>query len=749
MAGIAIVSSDDSYHRSSSRVSEIDAPHRLGNTSIEDDSLYTELQATASASLDSNSKDKWEVNYHEAAIFLEEGKNNEKFSSHPKSKKDLPSYLIVHHHFFYSLDLFSCIILMSLVVAEKPAVPLFELSPGVHASLELFALFTIAAQLGIKVRWLGIKELLHHKRTVLKVLCLLIMFIEAVVVIVRQKSHFRVTRSLRPMFLIDNHYCGGLRRFIRQILQSLGPILDMLILILFFMLIFATLGNYPDVMMPAYNTSRWSAIFFITYLVINLYFLMNLMLAVVYEKFTSIEKDKFRKLLMHKRRACCHAFRLLVSKSHPSHIKYRHFEGLMRYHRPKACKRDVYLTFKTLDSDNSGFISLEEFYYVYEVCSLKWKPKRPEIPWFEGIWKPLRLICSGIRKVVLWKYFELIINVVVLCQGVWQVLDAAYFFYSLEAILKLLGMGLITYLSNGWDVYDLLITVFSIAGIIAESFHAPFYFIVTLRPLRLLRLFKMKKRYRDVFGTVFILLSRLVSVAIVLVITYYFFAVIGMELFSHYNMVNCCQNSSVAANYKFSSGHKGYYYMNNFQDIFHAGVTLFELTVVNNWFIIMNGFAAVSSEWSRIYFMIFYIVTMVVLQIIVAFILEAFLFRIQYKRKMGDMDKDTLVKVDIGLSRQELDFCYSKSSSIAELTSYSQVLDASNGDSQLTYRGVRRRTKSSFYMKMYGEEVKEWLMKEEEEEKRHMALLQEMIHNNELTLPISRELDLARRTRSI
>ena len=62
-----------------------------------------------------------------------------------------------------------------------------------------------------------------------------------------------------------------------------------------------------------------------------------------------------------------------------------------------------------------------------------------------------------------------------------------------------------------------------------------------------------------------------------------------------------------------------------------AGVTLFELTVVNNWFIIMEGHAAVTSDWSRIFFMTFYVVTMIVMTIIVAFILEAFLFRIQYK----------------------------------------------------------------------------------------------------------------------
>ena len=82
-------------------------------------------------------------------------------------------------------------------------------------------------------------------------------------------------------------------RFIRQILQSLPPILDMLGLVVFVMLIYSVFGfylfgevdpgnfgrleksfvslfvllttaNYPDVMMKSYNTWRSSAIFFIS-----------------------------------------------------------------------------------------------------------------------------------------------------------------------------------------------------------------------------------------------------------------------------------------------------------------------------------------------------------------------------------------------------------------------------------------------------------------------------------------------------
>lgn len=109
---------------------------------------------------------------------------------------------------------------------------------------------------------------------------LAVMIAEAIVVLARQTTHFRVTRALRPLFLLDCYYCRGVRRynlfsrasevlsfvvsfccltvrlffpqnfwlgfffrFIRQIIQSLPPILDMLLLLLFFMLIFSILGE--------------------------------------------------------------------------------------------------------------------------------------------------------------------------------------------------------------------------------------------------------------------------------------------------------------------------------------------------------------------------------------------------------------------------------------------------------------------------------------------------------------------------
>lgn len=130
---------------------------------------------------------------------------------------------------------------------------------------------------------------------------------------------------------------------------------------------FPLCSSFPDVMMPAYSKNRWSCVFFIVYLSIELYFIMNLvqtalfpflpflehicllasclmnwwvrnivfktdvqfviqalisvifsfclqLLAVVFDTFNDVEKMKFKSLLLHKRSAIDHAFQLLVSR---------------------------------------------------------------------------------------------------------------------------------------------------------------------------------------------------------------------------------------------------------------------------------------------------------------------------------------------------------------------------------------------------------------------------------------------------
>ncbi|XP_025834765.1 two pore calcium channel protein 1-like [Agrilus planipennis] len=443
-------------------------------------------------------EDHWEMNYHEAAIYLEEGRNNEKFDSHPSHPSDLPAYLLVHNSWYYGFDLFFSLILLLLALFEEPTTDHLKLPVGIHGTLELVALTVIGAELALKLRWIGWSAILKHKRTMIKGCTLVIMVVEALVVLIRQSSHFRVTRALRPIFLVDTRAMGGVRRFIRQILQSLPPILDMMALLLFLvcsytllgyflfskqpnsmyfktlqdsfvsMFVLLTTANFPDVMMPAYAVSKWYAAFFISYISMVLYVLMNLV-------------------------------------------------------------RSCFVFFKI------------------------------------GI--PIFFFCDCL-----------------------------------------------------------------------------FYCI-----------------YR---------------------------------------------NTTVEDYYKYSTNTTsalGYYYLNNFKDLLTTGVTLFELTVVNNWFIVMEAYSIVLHPSSRLYFMLFYLFTMVVLTIVVASVLEAFRFRIQYKKQTSKKDEERMLVEEVIIDWNTLQ------NLVQDPVLLDKLRDSFVPGGVSYYVGRRQRTRDVLQHRMYASEIDNWI----------------------------------------
>lgn len=110
--------------------------------------------------------------------------------------------------------------------------------------MELFGLLIISIVFWIKFYWIGPRHFFKHRRTMIKTIVLCLMIIEAIVVLIRQDSHFRVTRSLRPVFLIDNHYFHGVRRVIRQTILSLKSFALMLLLLSFLLLLFSISAFY-------------------------------------------------------------------------------------------------------------------------------------------------------------------------------------------------------------------------------------------------------------------------------------------------------------------------------------------------------------------------------------------------------------------------------------------------------------------------------------------------------------------------
>ena len=104
------------------------------------------------------------------------------------------------------------------------------------------------------------------------------------------------------------------------------------------------------------------------------------------------------------------------------------------------------------------------------------------------------------------------------------------------------------------------------------------------------------------------------------------------------------------------------YWPNSFNDFPSAFITLFELLVVNNWHVIMNGLVTVATadygvpgQFSVIYFVSFWILAVVVVSnLIIAFILEAFF------EKQDELVAASQIKMSFGEQRKKKRRCWRK-----------------------------------------------------------------------------------------
>eukprot|EP00913_Durusdinium_trenchii_P029651 g27792.t1 len=104
---------------------------------------------------------------------------------------------------------------------------------------------------------------------------------------------------------------------------------------------------------------------------------------------------------------------------------------------------------------------------------------------------------------------------------------------------------------------------------------------------------------------------------LLLFLVYYIFATVGVQLFGGLIDVH-------NPNLDHTGFAEAQYWPLNFNDFLSALVTLFCLMVVNNWYVVADGFMAVTSNYSAIFFVCFFVsVNLVVLNILMTLILES------------------------------------------------------------------------------------------------------------------------------
>ena len=151
-----------------------------------------------------------------------------------------------------------------------------------------------------------------------------------------------------------------------------------------------------------------------------------------------------------------------------------------------------------------------------------------------------------------------------------------------------------------------------------ESFALSDIFLL-VRIIRMLRILRMNDAFRIISATIVEIAPALLRYIGVLFALFYAFGVLGMELFAGLLSRQCLQppnniyetwNECEARVLRLEQSSYGIndYWSNNFNTLPRALVVLYEQMVVNNWVIVMEGcVAAHGNEWSRVYFISFWI----------------------------------------------------------------------------------------------------------------------------------------------
>ncbi|XP_059903844.1 two pore segment channel 3 isoform X2 [Gadus macrocephalus] len=530
----------------------------------------------------------------------------------------------------------------------------------------------------------------------------------------------RWSRVFRPLLLVNFTEGRQLRRAFRSIRNALPQILSVFLLFIFSILIFSlmalklfgkrglktnsgkpyftnfleivfdlyvlvTTANSPDIMMPAYNASSFFAVFFVIFILINTYIFMSVFLAVVYNNYKKYLKEEVRQLVRTKRHKMVRAFAILQERREGLEepvVSHASWNQLVRLVQADLSHAHRELLWSVADQHNQGYIGKLAFVQLadllnIQVIAVKSRP-HPLQRWSPSLYlsTPSRWLCRAVQH----RVFVMVYDVIILVNAVFIGLDeedplirnSEWFFlalYLLEILLKLYAMEPRAFYSrhNFWNWFDTIIIVSALVATIINtamtsvggySSRQILDIVFTLRVLRLIRVVDSIKRFRVIINTLIKIGPTMLTFAQLIIVVYYIFAMVGMELFQ--GRIQFFDSDSPG---KLSCGNPALqdssfaqlnYCKNNFNNVVSSFILLVELTVVNQWHVLSSGFTAVTHPSARLFFILFHIiVVIIIINIFVAFVLEAFFVEYTLEKSLLHTSLEKRIQ-ELGVAQDDL-----------------------------------------------------------------------------------------------
>uniref|UniRef100_A0A8C9VL27 Two pore segment channel 2 n=1 Tax=Scleropages formosus TaxID=113540 RepID=A0A8C9VL27_SCLFO len=515
--------------------------------------------------------------------------------------------------------------------------PPMEPPCGLTESIEIMCLLIFAVDLTVKSYLIGWEEFRKNKWLIGYVVVTGASVIDwTLSVSMLCTETLRIRRIFRPFFLLQNS--SLMKKTLKCIKRTLPEIASVILLItlhlflfsMFGMLIFArgedarengewasyfrnlrqsitsllvllTTANNPDVMIPAYSLNRGYSIFFILFTVFGTYLLMNLLTAIIYNQFRGYLLVSWEIILI-------------------MFITWQSISKFQQFSNSDIQRDDFQKLFDELDKDR---IKEHPPMPVYNSCFLQR---------VQSVFTHYSVTVIG-NLVALLNIF-CICTILVLDSKISISKRDSYYigtincifitYYLLEMVLKIFSFGLKGYLSYRNNIFDGLLTItllflqisiFAMHRVPSDNSSPGPGMMSLFEMVRLLNLLIVFRFLR--------IIPEIKVMRTAAVVVYYVFAILGIWLFQ----------GSIPAPSNVSTTRCGTYeqlgyWPNNFDDFAAALVLLHNIMVVNNWQVFMEAFTEYTSEWSKIYFVSWWLTSSVMwVNLFVALILENFIYR--------------------------------------------------------------------------------------------------------------------------
>ncbi|KAI6660872.1 hypothetical protein LOD99_13596 [Oopsacas minuta] len=418
-------------------------------------------------------------------------------------------------------------------------------------------------------------------------------------------------------------------------------------------------ANNPNIMIPVYKENRLTALYFIAFFTIGSYILLNIFTAVVYNQFRYYLRNSMQQSKLLRHVGVRTGFVVLERQERDEElgiidkVSLDTLTKLLPYLRfAKKQSLQVYKEELSLHRrQDMHYLHWPEFesliYKLYETPSKKNRNRG----FIYHNNRALRIIQWAILSPVglIVQNFISFLNTVLICielelcnANAPQVMSTVNFvfvcYYVIELVVKFLILRK-QFFKRKCNIYELFVTCsivilqVTIIVYVGVPFKSPSsatikttrilikvlcMFIV----LRLLRLLTTLRTFSFILEILFTIIKKFKSFAGLVLSLYYFYAFLGMMLFSDVDRrVKPGARQKVCGTFEEME-----FFANNFQDFYAAIIVLWDLMIVNNWNVFVEAYRKAYTEWVTIYFFSWYILSVIIgINLLIAIILEAFI----------------------------------------------------------------------------------------------------------------------------